>query len=231
MKKILKPVGFLMFLSLTIFSCKKDVFETTSLASLTIVNTVTGGTTAKFGSLSNNINNNAASYFTIFTGNPDIYVWPVTDSLMPYYNSNKAIAVADRDYFTLFLTGTTSSPEGILVKEDLQPYGDSVLGVRFVNLSPNSTPVNVTLSTSTTVNEFESISYKQFSMFKLFPAVKSVSSYNFQVRSASNPGTILSSMTISLTASGAPRFRNLTLVFRGNVGGSPAPGITRVNHY
>lgn len=225
-------VAMLLSASIIFASCAKDHFETQPLASLRIVNTITGGAPIKLGSNKAAVNNNAIGNFSLFTGNPDIYVWPTTDSLSPYYNSVKAVAIKEGEYYTLFLGGTPSTPEGILQKESFQNYSDSVMGIRFINLSPNSTPVNVTLSTTTGVNEFANIAFKQISDFKSFPASSTNSSYTFQVRSAATPATIYSTITISLTGTAAiPRFKNVSLVFRGTVGGNPAPGITRVDHY
>ncbi len=237
MKPLTQLTLLLLFIGIFV-SCKKDVLETTPLASIRIINTVTGGSTARLNSASTTISNNSSTVtgttgaFGLLPGNPDIYVWPTTDSLSPYYNSNKSVAVAEGDYFTLFLGGTPAVPEGILVKESWQNYTDSVVGIRFVNMSPNSTPVNVTLSTSTTTNQFSNVAFKDITDFKQFPATSNVTNYTFQVRRASSPNTVLSSVSISLSGTSAiPRFKNVTIVFRGNIGGSPAPGITRVNHY
>lgn len=230
--KQIRHMIWLLWVASAIVSCKKDKFETTPLASLRIVNVVTGGTTARLNGTGLDIGSTFSSNFALSSGNPAIYVWPITDSLKPYYDSKKQVPVAEGDYFTLFLGGTPAAPDPILVKESFQNYTDSVMGLRFVNLSPNSTPVNVTLSTATTVNEFAGIAYKQLTDFKLFPAKLVNTTYTFQVRAANNPTTVLASVVIALSGTAAiPRFKNVTLVFRGNVGGTPAAGITRVNHY
>ena len=228
------PLIVTVALTLIFSSCKKDEFQNRLLVGLRIVNTVTGGTTAKLNSFTNNISNNltttAGINFSLEPGNPEINVWPINDTLKPYYNSSKAVAMSEGEYYTLFLGGTPAATEPILVKENYQNYEDSVMGVRFVNLSPNSTPLNVTLSTSTTTNEFAGVAYKSITDFKLFPATKNITSYVFQVRAAANPNTVLASVTISFSGTSAiPRFKNITLVFRGNVGAGP--GITRVNLY
>ena len=221
-------------------ACQKSEFEAKPFASLKIVNVVAGGTTAKLNDLALNISNNPATIsnnttgttFAVVAGTPDIYVWPTTDSLSPYYNSTKSVAMGANEYYTLFLGGTPASPQPVLVKESYQDYTDSVMGIRFINMSPNSTPVNVTLSTSTGVNQFENLAFKDYSEFKQFPATSNISSYTFQVRRVSSPNTVLASVAISVSGTAAiPRFKNVTIVFRGNIGGSPAPGITRLNHY
>lgn len=225
---------------LLLAGCKKSEFDAKPFASLKIVNVVAGGTTAKLNSLALNISNNPTTIsnsttgtsFALPAGNPDIYIWPSADSLSPYYNSNKGVVMAANEYFTLFIGGTSADPQSVLINENYKDYTDSIVGIRFVNMSPNSTPVNVTLSTSTTTNQFSNVAFKDITDFKQFPATSNVTNYTFQVRRASSPNTVLSSVSISLSGTSAiPRFKNVTIVFRGNIGGSPAPGITRVNHY
>ncbi|MGC4231474.1 MAG: DUF4397 domain-containing protein [Niabella sp.] len=229
-------IGILLLLP----ACKKETVKGDLLTSLRIVNVVAGGTTARLNGLTPNIANNpatvnhatAGSAFALLPGTPQIYVWPVGDSLNPYYNANNQVQMQANEYYTLFVGGTPASPQSVLIKESWQNYTDSVVGIRFINMSPNSSPVNVTLSTSTGVNQFENIAFKSYTEFKQFPATSAVASYTFQVRSAANPATVLSSVAISVSGTAAiPRFKNVTIVFRGNVGGSPAPGITRVDHY
>lgn len=224
---------FIFFAVLLFASCKKDEFQTTQTAALKVVNAIVGGTTARLGSVTTNISNNGNANFDLHTGNPDIYVWPVGDSLNPYYNANKSVSVAEKDIFTLFLAGVPGAVESLLVKEDLSTRTDSTMGVRFINLSPNSPAVNVTLATSTTINEFENIGYKGITEFKTYPADKVNSAYTFEVRFVNDPNVVIASLTMSGTnvPTYVPVFKNVTLVLVGLVGGAPALGLTRVNYY
>lgn len=53
------------------------------------------------------------------------------------------------------------SYEGIFIKNDtIVSHTDSVIGIRFINLSPNSTPLDITLLTSSAPNEVSSLDYK-----------------------------------------------------------------------
>jgi len=228
--------GFIMIIvSVVLVSCQKDGAGSAPLGSIKIVNTITGGETARFGSLTTTVSSNNHVNYSLSLGNPAIYVWPASDSLKPYYNSGKGVTVAAGDYYSLFLSGTPSQNEGILVRESYQNYTDSVAGIRFINLSPNSSPVNVTLSTSTSVNQFSNVGYKEYTSFKSFAAASINTNYTFQVRSASNPTLVLASVTMSGTSVNAyvPRFKNVTLVFKGLIGGTGinAPSIVRVNYY
>lgn len=214
-------------------ACSKHQIDQLPMASVNIVNTVTGGTTVGVASYYETVGNNANVVLSYNPGS-SIYVYPAGDSLHPYYQAQggKDINIAGQDIYTLFLGGTPSSAEGVLVKENLPVRTDSTGGIRFINLSPNAPAVNVTLSTTPTVNEFAGVSYKDITAFKSYPALSSTTSYTFQIRNAST-NALITSISISGTSllSGIPRFRNITLVLRGMVSGSPSAGITRVNHY
>ena len=124
--------------------------------------------------------------------------------------------------YSLFLAGQMPTVESIFLEEHFPSYAmaDSSLAVRVINLSPNSAPVNVTLSATPTVNEFTGIAYKQLSDFKKYSAKTGVSNtaFNFQVRNAS--GALLSSYAFTAANLTAARWRSVTLVLRGLAGGS-----------
>jgi hypothetical protein len=210
---IKQPIYFLLVTTI-LSSCKKDKIERTPLTSLTMVNAVFGGTTVKLGSNATTIANNNANgtQLAITAGSNDLYVWPVGDSLHPYFTAAKFVS-QDREVYSLFLCGIPSATEGILLKETIPYRTDSTAGIRFINLAPNSTPVNITLSTSTTVNEVSNLAYKQYTEFKTYSG-KANDAYTFQVRAAGNPNTVLA--TFALTATTVPRFANITVVIRQN---------------
>jgi hypothetical protein len=227
MKKIFNTAVVLWIIGLVILlniSCKKDTIKNLPMASLNVVNAVAGGTQVRLGSYSGSIPNNFFRQSVLLAGENDLYLWPVGDSLHPYYTYSK-FNVEDRDVYSLFLCGTpVAGVEGIIVKENLPYHSDSTCGIRIINLSPNSGALNITLSISPTVNEVSNLVYKQYTDFKLYPAKASNVSYVFQVRKVSD-NTLLSSLTLS-----TPRFANVTLVIRGMVGSSPALGVIRVNN-
>lgn len=213
--------------------CRKDKAEPVPLSSITITNVVVGGAQAMLGNHTatiQNINNNSGVNFSIPAGKSQLYVWPVGDSLHPYYN--QSLTSAPQEIYSLFLTGTPAAVDTLLIRENLPVHNDSTFGVRFINLAPGSPAVKLTLSTSATVSELGDVSYKQASAFKIYPASSTNTTYNFQIRNAATDA-LISSVAFSGTsaATGIPRFNNITLVLRGLVNGTPAAGITRVNHY
>lgn len=218
----------------TALSCKKQIVANPeSLSSLTIANAIVGGTQAKLGSIVaqvQNISNNAGTSFTLPAGTNRIYVWPVGDSLHPYYN--ESLTTAHNEIYSLFLTGTPGAIESLLIKEALPVHTDSTFGIRFINLSPGSPAVKVTLSTSTTISEFGDLAYKEASAFKTYNAFSTNTTYTFQVRNAATEALISSFViTGASPITGIPRFTNVTLILRGKVSGVPAAGISRINHF
>lgn len=211
-----------------IFSCKKYEIKTYGMASLTTVNAVVGGVGMKVGSGSTTITNNNFAQLSLLAGSNDLYVWPVADSLHPYFSNSKFVT-EDREIYSLFVCGRVGSTEGVIIKEDIPVRADSSAGIRFINLSPNSKPLNITLSVSPTINEVSDLAYKQYSEFKSYPGLYN-SSYTFQVRDASCISPAPPLTTFSIPALLVPRFSNITLVIRGLVGATPALGVTRVNN-
>lgn len=219
--KLLVTQRFLLSFLVLFFSCKKDIYKAPDIATLTIVNTVVGGSAVKIRGVIDVVSNNFSSAVGVRAGDIDLYVWPLGDSLRPYYTNSKFYAES-RGVYSLFLAGQAPSATGILLQENFPYHGDSTCGVRFVNLSPNSPAINITLATSSTVNEVSNLTYLQNTEFKLYSAKASNVSYSFQIRNASD-NTLL--MTVPLTT---PRFANVTIVIRGLVGSNL--GFTRVSN-
>src|SRR5688572_19277546 len=111
-------IAITLFVILGIVSCKKDEVETTPTASLTLVNAVVGGKTAKLGGNSTSASNNSYNYFALYTGENDLYVWPLGDSASPYFKYPK-FSVNDREIYSLFVYGQPGSTEGLILKENI----------------------------------------------------------------------------------------------------------------
>jgi hypothetical protein len=218
-------ISILLVPALICLSCKKEQSPILTQASLNIVNTIVGGDAVKMGSNRVSVANNNYAHFGLITNDADIYIYPINDSINPYFHSNKSLDIETGGIYTLFLCGIAPAAEAIWVKEEIPYYADSSVGVRFINLSPNSKAVNITLSTSPSSNEFSNIAYKQITDFKKYPALASNTKCNFQVRNVGT-NTIIASYDLLI-----PRFKNVTLVLRGLVGASPSAGITLVNHF
>jgi hypothetical protein len=89
--------------------------------------------------------------------------------------------------YSLFLTGAdTSSPDYLFTTDTLPFYGstDSVLGIRFVNLSSGSNPISINLEGSPNGSEVASLNYKGITNFKQYANNSTTQDYLFVVRDA-----------------------------------------------
>ncbi|SMC44174.1 DUF4397 domain-containing protein [Pedobacter africanus] len=217
----------LLLLNMLLISCKKEGVVSTPLASLNIVNAVTGGTDVKLrGVPSYTFLNNGFSFLSVLPGKQDLYIYPVTDSLRPYYHGNNQVVMDAGQSYSLFLGGTPDAVSSLLVHETYTKQ-DNNIRVRFLNLSPGGPAINVTLASSPAVNEFLNIGYKQISEFKAFTKSGTDPTYNFEVRNAVTNEIIATFTLYPYIVTG---FNKVTLVLGGILGGSPEPGLTFVLH-
>lgn len=206
-----------------IVSCKKGKIESKPAAAINVVASVISGGNVK---LNTNARDSAKAYnakaFVVVPGTT-ILLYPTTGSTTPYFDSNPD--TENGGIYSIFLTGQSPTFESIFVKETaLDRYTDSSLGIRVINLSPNSVPMHITLASDVNTNIFSGIAYKQLTEFVKLPLKTTIptGSVTFQVRSSVD-NSILTSYTlptsvnstypnISITAS---RDRKLTLVIKG----------------
>ena len=218
-------------------ACKKETLKTTPVASINIVNASVNLAASKTSFTTPG----AATYYlitaTIAYGANTVYALSANTSVpLTVINSADSTKVLysntlnflNGEIYTLYLAGTATATDTIQRKESSIPsYKDSSCGVRFINLSYNSTPVKVTLSTTPTVNEVASLAYKEQSDFIKYDASLSNNTRIFQVRDAST-NVILASYTLTV-----PRFVSCTLAWIGQTGatGTNAPKVQRINNY
>ncbi|RDC56651.1 hypothetical protein DU508_05420 [Pedobacter chinensis] len=232
MKKILFILPLAVLLLIT--SCKTEDIKPSSVSGIIVTNAVVGGAAVKISTNAHDsVLVNASKVFGFDAGGQlRLSVYGSKDPLKLYYNSD--LQTQGGDVYSLFVHGQFPNGEGFLLKENFATYQESVLGVRFVNLSPTSAPVNVTLSGTPTINEFSGVKYKQVSDFKQIAAPLAAvnTSFNFQVRNSTTNEVLA---TYQLTAANlvSARNHNITLVYRGIVGGTgtSAPGIIFIGHY
>lgn len=228
---------------LMLCACKKDTLITSQIASLNVTAAVLNGGDVK---LNTNEKDSAKAYnaklFTIKSGESKVRLFPTNSPSDVYFDGT--ISTAAGDIYSVFLTGQLPNIDNILIKENIPaPYTDSVVGVRVINLSPNSTPFNITLQSASTVNVFSSVSYKQLTDFEPI-AVKTIipsGSVSFQVRNGAN-NALLATYTLPTSINSTypgisiakSRFNNITLVIKGLQGtssGANALGVFPVANY
>jgi hypothetical protein len=213
----------------TVLSCtKQQSFPGT--ASLTLVNAVPNSTPSLVTNFSGTdpityssalkLEYSKSALNLSYTGEQHLAIYKYPDTLAhntPLYNL--ALDLAPGTIYTLFLTGTLSSPDTMFTIDTppFHPLVDSTLGIRFVNLSSGSTPVSVNLVGRANGSEVSGLSYKNITGFTKYSATAAVSKYTFEFRNAAT-GVLISSFDvadINLPLYNKRRYRNFTLALIG----------------
>lgn len=253
MKKIELSFFLLMFLLLT--NCKKSGHILES-ASVNVVNASIGVSTIKvnyngepvvwksYTGAIGLINYGTNQILPIFKPSKTypLHIVSATDTTIKVFE--KAIDFASHKRFTLFTCGQVNNYDGVLVQENNLSYNsvDSVISIRFINLSPNSPRIKIKLSINSG-NEIEELGYKEITSFKSYKVAKIIpnGSLTFEVRDALS-NALLSSYTIPVSpvapysnvSASLSRFKSLTLAIKGLAGittGVNSYSIFPVTHY
>ncbi|MBO9565866.1 MAG: DUF4397 domain-containing protein, partial [Niastella sp.] len=169
-------------------------------------------------------------------------LYTTTSPIQAYFDGE--LQTEQYKLYSFFVFGLSPNFDTLLVQDNLpNPYRDSVLGIRLINLSPNSNPLSLTIASDTKVNIFSGIVYKRLTDFVTIPLPGNVTTnaVTFQVRDAIT-NNVLTTYTLPLTPNSTylniginkSRFMNLTLVVRGLQGttsGSSAIGLFPVANY
>lgn len=230
----------MVLLGSSISACKKDDETIPEAASFTIVNAIAGTTP-----LVTNFDNSKKLYFyqtaqqiaaygftkySGYLGDYNLGIYRLADTTKTQYQIN--LKLEPNSIKTLYLSGTVAETEGMLIPEKIPVYkqADSLIGVRFINLSKGSGPVNVALRSAVS-NIATALDYKGVSGFQVISArTKDPVSYVFDFKDAST-GTVISSYTLSSLPSLLSK--SVTVVLRGIRGGTGTsiPGTFLVNNY
>lgn len=205
---------------LLMFSCKKETRKPNGSSSLVIVNGMAGSSL-----LFTNFDIATPQHFNPFPqfvgyksyveigshyGNVPLALTDYQDTTKIAYKLTLDLPV--NTMHSLFLTGTLAAPESF-VTTDLPPYHsitDSVAGVRFVNLSPGSSPLSINIQGKANASEMSNLAFKKVSDFKTYPATSTISDYVFEIRDEAT-GNLLTTYDYGDLA----RFNNVTIVICG----------------
>ena len=248
MKKIL-PLVVISAITISLPDCKKDVTNDSSNKAATIVIhnatlnipttnlllrmngglNISGANASSFGTPS--INWSQSAIFNAEGKSTAIDILNATDSSRDFsatYNFKKG------GIYSLFLGGFLPNVDPVFIEETNFPFinlnkipssTDSVINVRFVNLSPNVQPLDIKTN-GATANEVTGLAYKGYTPFKAYPAKQGNTSYSFQII---ENGVVLRTQTLNIDATN--RFKNVALVVRGQKGGPMPFRVGIVNYF
>jgi len=232
----MKYLFFVVITGIITASCKKDDVPPVANISINVVNASPGISNAKIKTTNANgyynqlsgVNYGSFAVFTMPQRSPNVSISSSTDTAQVLYSSNIP-AIEDKSggstVYSLFIAGAVG--EDILLSPDNIPFhADSTLGVRFINLSKNSSPVSINIQGQANGSEESSLAYKSLSEFKSYSATSAVSDYSFEFRDAAS-GSLITTYTVS-GVNALPNyalFKNLTIVFYGPLGSQSTFGV------
>jgi hypothetical protein len=221
---------------LALSACKKSEIVIPKTANINVTNVVAAGKSISLNIDAQPISNNSYANYVLFAGQSQVNLYtlavaatPIAAAIPPITYYNQTVPTSVDGLYSLFLSGASPSNIDATWVTENHPYAypDSVVGVRFINLSANSNPIAVNIKGNASGSEAASLAYKAYSSFILYAAKKVNPSYIFEFRDAGT-GNLIISYTL---ATPTPLFHNVTIVLRGLIGGIPAPGITLDNDY
>lgn len=223
--KISSRIGVVMIFIVSILllldSCKKDNTTYTSVATINVINAAVNvsaiklnmGGTPFYYSAATAVNYGAAALFYA-KGQTSFKVVNSADTTTLLTNTTINFQPG---VYSVYLAGQAPNIDTLIRQESNYPYihndvnsVDSSFNIRYVNLSPNSSPISVNIKNSTT-NEVANLSYKGITSFKNYSANYKNTSYILEVRDAAS-NSLLSTVTL---ASNTYRFKNVVVLIKG----------------
>lgn len=230
--------------ALLLSACKKDAYHDTDTASLTIINASVNSGAVKISMNGGGSVNYFSGITSAISYGTSVSTGLIAEKSIPYSivsgtDTTKTIVadiinVPSRSINTLILCGQATAVDTIQLREHIPVVQDSSFGVRFINLSFNSSPISVNIQGQTSGSEAAALSYKQASAFTTHSAGYRNQTYVFEVRDASSQSLLGTySFQTASPANPVPAFRNCTLAWIGQTGstGATATKIIRINNY
>ncbi|HEY0175445.1 MAG TPA: hypothetical protein VGC08_03640 [Pedobacter sp.] len=243
MKCILLYTVAAMFAATVLTACSKTDESPKETSSLTIVNAVSGSS-ALVPDFSNGrglknyktalqIPTDGFLEFSGYNGTVPLSFSQITDTTKVLFQHT--LNLPSNGINSLFLMGSVANTDMLLTTDQLPHYlaADSLIGVRFINLSMGSVPVSVNLKGKETVKLADQLDYKSFTGFLPFSAKNTVPatvSYIFEIRDASTAKLLT---TYTLSGFTAKLSKNVTIAFKGIPAGTGtnAQSAILVNNY
>ncbi|WP_303318437.1 hypothetical protein Q4Q34_03780 [Flavivirga abyssicola] len=242
MKSIFKLVIVFFFTSIAL-SCSEEDNDITQLATIKVINIIngvprvivkTGTNPIQYATTEAKIDFNAFSNFTVKASiNSEVEVVSESDTLNPIYSESLNLKPG---IHSLYLYGFSGSEEGLLIEDNVKQFTDSLVGVRFVNLSKTAGPIDIEVPEENTIS-VSGLDFQSASDYIAFPAKKADGSYTFEFRGLS--GNLLSRFTLdpldmdNINKDVSTK-KNLTLVLRELDFGFPfgvRNTVIRINNY
>jgi hypothetical protein len=243
MKRNLIYALTLCVLAFAIVSCSKTYTTPQASSSLTITDAIPGSTVMvpnfnstqklQYYKSAQQIPAGGSFEFGGYLGDIPLSVSQLADTTHTVFNST--IHIAPNSVHNLFLTGTLTAPDYLFTTDTLAFPTDSAVNVRFVNISTNSNPISIDISTNAGTPIVASLPYKGVGEFLHFTFKTTVpaTSYNIEFRDVATNKVLYTYALTAATVIPAKLFKDITLVFKGLPGGTGvnAQGVILVNDF
>jgi len=214
------------------YACKKETTINTGISALNVVNA-----TVDAPSISINFSSSPGTYssfpvtipnasnleFGLPAGTNTINLISSLDTSKTLFHDILNLKIGG--VYSLYLIGQSPNTDTLFMKDNLPAYQDSSSAVRFINLSPDSGPLNINLVGSTQ-KDFSGLSYKKITDFKKYPATSIITNnggYIYEIRTSS--GTLLTTFNFYPSV-----FKDNTLVISGSIN-SANLGVFQINNF
>ena len=222
-------------------ACEKEKVEFKNSSTINIIHAAVGFGPLKINqgggngfvySKANDLNYSSSAFYGALTGNISLTVVNAIDTTKALLTKSLNLAATN----TLYLIGRLPNIDTMFRVEQNLPRidktslsQDNSIYIRFVNLSPNSTPLNINIR-SVTTNEVSGLEYKGVSAFKKYEALSNTANYIFEIRDAA---TNITKATYTLNTN-SNRYKTISLVIKGLMdtsSGTDAFGVLLVNYF
>jgi hypothetical protein len=231
----------------SVVACKKNDDKLIDSSSLIIVNAVSGAgilvpnfqadTKLSYYKLAQQIPaySSTAPFFEFpsHIGTFPLSLSLFTDTLNTLFKGN--VTMEPKSIHTLFLSGTLTTVDTAFTTDNIPAFAaaDSLIGVRFINVSKGSNPLAVNIKGVATPF-LSNLTYKSVSGFVGYSAKKvvpAVTSYAFEIRDPSAANKLIA--TYTLTPLTTRLGKSITVALRGIQGGTGvnAQAVFAVNNY
>lgn len=245
-KKIILKVKIacsLILMFAYLFSCQKDeAVGTVDIAKVNVINAVVVGGSVKVNVSNKRLpwnsigdaqtlggTNNLNRLFIVPAEIPTyLQIAPISDTTKLWYDELKQLNTGKMH--TLYLSGTLGNVKALFHEEinfpkpiirdagRQTPVTDSIVNIRFVNLSPSGPKLDVNIR-GNTANEATELNYQAFTTFKAYPVPRNVNSIVFEIRQSSDKKLL---RVFSLPVSNV-RFKAIAVIVMGLYPGTSFP--------
>ena len=227
--KIINLKNLTILLGITVLlACSDDDNDFPRAVTLKVVNAInevpsvivnTAGDSITYSITSSKVGFGSNRRYSITTDRPqELIIVPESDTLNIIYQDILELQPAG---YSLFLIGSAGNEDDLLVQDNYRQIQDSIVGVRFVNLSPNASSLNIGI-TGETSDEVTGLGYTQLTDYLEFPATGADGPYAFEFKDGS--GNVLATFNLAPVAK-----RNLTLAVVGP--DDSALSVSQINNF